>query len=101
MIELPGIEAWCTVLIGSGEGTIDPELAVLSWAHGLADAVREAGPAVGWTLGKLVVAEIYLGRAESVARAFESAASHPAIAQVIDLRSSTLPVARSRAAVVG
>ena len=72
--ELSEVDRWCSVLIGSGEGTLTTEDAVAAWVRGLDDAA-EAVAARGGTLPTLVIVEMIKGRAERTAKAFQDEAT--------------------------
>lgn len=67
---LPNAETVCTVLIGSGEGTLDIDTAVRGMMEGLADAFGEGSQANRVT--KLCVVERQRDRAEQIQTALEA-----------------------------
>ncbi len=64
--ELPTVETWCSVLIGSGEGTLTTEEAVAAWVSGLADAAVGAASTGRRPPPKLVIVEMIKGRADHI-----------------------------------
>jgi pimeloyl-ACP methyl ester carboxylesterase len=72
---LPGVRTACSVLIGSGEGTLTVADAVRAYVEGIADAADEViagGDRVfGQPVEKLVFAELERGRAEEILAAFD------------------------------
>ncbi len=62
--EVPTVATWCSVLIGSGEGTLTMEEAVAAWVSGLADAAVGAAATGRRPPPKLVIVEMIKGRAD-------------------------------------
>ena len=77
--ELAEVDTWCSVLIGSGEGTLTTEAAVAARVRGLDDAA-EAVATRGGTLPTLVIVEMIKGRAECIATCFQDEARRLAAA---------------------
>jgi pimeloyl-ACP methyl ester carboxylesterase len=71
---LPGAETLCTVLIGSGEGTLTIEQSARAYVEGISDAVEEiaSGGAFRAPVKALVVAERDRGRAEEILEALKT-----------------------------
>jgi pimeloyl-ACP methyl ester carboxylesterase len=72
---LPGVRTACSVLIGSGEGTLTIADAVRGYVEGIADAADEVAAGgddvFAVPVEKLIVAELDRGRAEEILGAFE------------------------------
>ena len=72
---LPGVRTACSVLIGSGEGTLTIADAVRGYVEGIADAADEVAAGgdkvFAVPVEKLIVAERDRGRAEEILEAFE------------------------------
>jgi pimeloyl-ACP methyl ester carboxylesterase len=68
---LPPAQTMCTVLIGSGEGTLSTGQAVRGWLEGLGDAAEEitSTNAYATPVRKLIFAELDRGRAEDIVEA--------------------------------
>ncbi len=88
-IELPHIDRWCSVLIGSGEGTVDLDTAALAWTHGIADALRDTQKLEHRRIPELIIAEVSRERAYRVASAFKRAAADAA--DTITIKTSGRP----------
>jgi CHAT domain len=65
--DLSTVTTWCSVLIGSGEGTLTTDLAVGAWVRGLADAALGAAATGRRPVPKLVIVEMIKGRADRIA----------------------------------
>ena len=90
---LPTTRTVCTVLIGSGEGTLTVSEACRGLVVGIADALadaRSSGTLLA-PISKVIVAELYRERAEEIARALKE---HVASQEVSD--RITLTVSGSR-----
>ena len=72
---LPGVRKACSVLIGSGEGTLTIADAVRGYIEGIADAADEVAAGgdevFAVPVEKLIVVERDRGRAEEILEAFE------------------------------
>jgi len=94
--DLPTVATWCSVLIGSGEGTLTTQEAVAAWVRGLADAAVGLQALHRRAVPKLVIAEMVKGRAERIADCFRNEATELAEAGgAIVLRTSRRPLARA------
>jgi hypothetical protein len=80
---LPDARTICTVLIGSGEGTLEVEAAVRALFLGLADAL--SGSDVESPIRLLRVVEKELSRAHRIRAALEALSADPDLAGQIDL----------------
>jgi pimeloyl-ACP methyl ester carboxylesterase len=89
---LPGVHTICTVLIGSGEGTLEIEPAARGLALGLVDAL--AGAELHSSIRLIRIVEKELSRAHRIRAALEQLRTDDAVASQIDLA----PAAKIRAA---
>jgi pimeloyl-ACP methyl ester carboxylesterase len=80
---LPSVRTICTVLIGSGEGTLEVEQAVRGLFLGVADALAAAD--VASPIRLLRIAEKELARAHRIRAAVEETGHDPAVAGLIEL----------------
>ena len=72
---LPGVKTACSVMIGSGEGTLSISEVVHEYVEGIADAADEVAAGgenvFAQPVEKLIIAELDRGRAEDILEAFQ------------------------------
>ncbi len=72
---LPGVKTACSVMIGSGEGTLSISEVVREYLEGIADAADEVAAGgenvFAQPVEKLIIAELDRGRAEDILEAFQ------------------------------
>jgi pimeloyl-ACP methyl ester carboxylesterase len=85
---LPSVKEVCTVLIGSGEGTLTVSEACRGLVLGIADALAEARTSgrLLTPITKLIVAELYRERAEEIAAALREHVATVEISPRIELK---------------
>lgn len=86
---LPQVKTVCTVLIGSGEGTLEPREAVDGLIKGLTDALASESLKPG--IEKVKIVELYRGRAEEIHRRIEETLQQPWSQEYINLELKSEP----------
>jgi pimeloyl-ACP methyl ester carboxylesterase len=80
---LPNVKTVCSVLIGSGEGTLKIQEAVRGLVDGMVDAIPAAS--LQTQIQKLCLVELEKGRAHEVLKELRKAAADPAVTQRLKL----------------